>query len=101
DAFLSNLAGLTRLPLIPLFGRGQVRLQPLHVRDLARAIAHLAGRPTSPRRLFELGGPDVLSYREVLHLVMAHLGRERPLLPVPFIVWRALAALLSPLPNPP
>lgn len=101
DALLSNLAGLTRLPLIPLFGRGHVRLQPLHVRDLARAIAHLVGEPASPRRLFELGGPDMLSYREILRLVMAHLGRERPLMPVPFIVWRALATLLSPLPNPP
>lgn len=101
DALLSNLAGLTRLPLIPLFGRGHTRLQPVHVRDLARAIAHLADEPASPRRLFELGGPDVLSYREVLRLVMAHQGRERPLMPVPFIVWRALAALASLLPNPP
>lgn len=101
DALLSNLAGLTRLPLIPLFGRGQTRMQPLHVRDLARAIAHLAGDPVSPRRLFELGGPDVMSYREILHLVMAHLGRERPLMPVPFFVWRAVAGLLSVLPSPP
>lgn len=101
DALLSNLAGLTRLPLIPLFGRGQTRMQPLHVRDLARAIAHLAGEPVSPRRLFELGGPDIMSYREILHLVMAHLGRERPLMPVPFFVWLAVARLLSVLPSPP
>lgn len=101
DALLSNLAGLTRLPLIPLFGRGSTRLQPVHVRDLARAITHLAGEPTCPRRLFELGGPDILSYRQILRLVLAHLGRERPLVPVPFIVWRALATLTSLLPNPP
>lgn len=100
DALLSNLAGLTRLPLIPLFGRGNTRLQPVHVRDLARAITHLAGQPTSPRRLFELGGPDTLSYRETLRLVMAHLDRERPLMPVPFFVWYTLAALLSLLPSP-
>lgn len=101
DALLSSLAGLTRLPLIPLFGRGNTRMQPLHVRDLARAITHLAGEPVTTRRLFELGGPETLSYRDMLRLVMTHLERERPFMPVPFFVWHTLAALLSLLPNPP
>lgn len=101
DALLSHLARLTRLPLIPLFGRGNTRMQPLHVRDLARAITHLAGKPATTRRLFELGGPEVLSYRDLLRLVMAHLDRERPLVPVAFFVWRILTLLLSLLPNPP
>lgn len=101
DAFLGTLARLTRLPAIPLFGRGETRLQPVHVVDVARALARLAGGPAPRRRLFELGGGDVLRYREILELVMARLHRERPLVPVPFIAWRALARLLSPLPSPP
>lgn len=101
DAFLSHLADLARLPVIPLFGHGETRLQPVHVVDLARAIARLTGKLTTPRRLFEFGGSEIMTYRQILELVLAHLGRERPLLPVPFPAWRLLAALTGRLPNPP
>nr|WP_163503699.1 complex I NDUFA9 subunit family protein [Halomonas socia] len=101
DAFLTALQGLTRLPLIPLFGRGETRLQPLHVDDLARAVGRLFSSTPPARRLFELGGPEVLSYREILERVMSQQGRHRPLLPVPFIAWRLLAAVTGWLPNPP
>lgn len=101
DAFLSRLAGLTRLPVIPLFGSGQTRLQPVHVVDIARAIVRLSGDAPHERRLFELGGPDMLRYREVLELVMAHLKRERPLLTIPFPLWHLFALMAGPLPGPP
>lgn len=101
DAFLTRLAGLTRLPVIPLFGHGETRLQPVHVVDLARAIARLTGTLATPRRLFEFGGSEIMTYRQVLELVLAHLGRERPLLPVPLPVWRLLTVLTGRLPNPP
>lgn len=101
DSFLSNLARLTRLPAIPLFGQGHNRLQPVHVVDVARAIVRLTGADRPERYLFELGGADILSYREVLSLVMQHLGRERPLVPLPFAAWHALARGLGWLPEPP
>ncbi|PSJ20725.1 epimerase [Halomonas sp. ND22Bw] len=101
DAFLVGLARLVRLPAIPLFGRGETRLQPVHVVDVARALARLTGPEAPVRRLFELGGGDVLRYREIVEQVMARLGRDRPLVPVPFWLWRALAGGLSRLPNPP
>jgi uncharacterized protein YbjT (DUF2867 family) len=101
DAFLSRLAGLTRLPVIPLFGHGETRLQPVHVRDVARAIVRLLGESPPQRRLFELGGPDIMSYREVLQLLMAYVGRERWLLPLPFPFWHLAALVASPLANPP
>ncbi|WP_431026079.1 complex I NDUFA9 subunit family protein [Halomonas sp. H5] len=101
DAFLNGLARLTRLPLIPLFGAGETRLQPVHVVDVARAVAILVAAVEPPRRLFELGGPDVLSYREILGRIQAQCHTQRPLLPLPFWAWRTLAGLLSPLPNPP
>ncbi|MBW6391744.1 MULTISPECIES: complex I NDUFA9 subunit family protein [Halomonadaceae] len=101
DAFLKRLADLTRLPVIPLFGRGETHLQPVHVVDVARAIVRLMGAAPSERRLFELGGLDILSYREILELIMAHLERERLLLPVPFVLWQLAALLASPLPGPP
>ncbi|SFU85897.1 complex I NDUFA9 subunit family protein [Halomonas korlensis] len=101
DAFLTTLAGLTRLPAIPLFGRGETRLQPVHVVDVARALIRLLGEPLTRRRLFEFGGPDVMRYRDILTLLLAHLHRERPLIPVPFIIWRALAGAAALLKNPP
>ncbi|MFO7646648.1 complex I NDUFA9 subunit family protein [Halomonas campaniensis] len=101
DAFLSSLAGLTRLPAIPLFGRGETRLQPVHVVDVARAVVSLVGAHPPGRCLFELGGPEALGYREIVERVMAHLKRDRPLVPVPFWGWHLLAALLSPLPGAP
>ncbi|WP_275289069.1 complex I NDUFA9 subunit family protein [Halomonas elongata] len=101
DAFLSSLARLTRLPVIPLFGRGRSRLQPVHVVDVARAIVRLTAVDRPRRYLFELGGADILSYRETLTQVMQHLGRERPLVPLPFTAWHALALGLGWLPSPP
>ncbi|WP_017942535.1 MULTISPECIES: complex I NDUFA9 subunit family protein [unclassified Thioalkalivibrio] len=101
DAFLRNLAGLASLPVIPLFGRGTTRLQPVHVSDIARAIAQLSGNVPPAHPIYELGGPDILTYREILALVLDHRGRRRPLLPVPFAVWHALAGLAAVLPNPP
>jgi len=101
DAFLTTLAGLTRLPAIPLFGHGNTRLQPVHVTDVARALIRLLGEPLTRRRLFELGGPDVMRYRDIMTLLLAHLHRERPLVPLPFLVWRILAATASLLKDPP
>jgi uncharacterized protein YbjT (DUF2867 family) len=101
DAFLSTLDALTHRPVIPLFGRGETRLQPVHVVDVARALIRLLGEPLTARRLFDLGGPDTLRYRDILELVMAHRHRERRLVPVPFAAWRLLAALLAWHPSPP
>ncbi|WP_019624301.1 complex I NDUFA9 subunit family protein [Thioalkalivibrio thiocyanoxidans] len=101
DAFVRNLAGLAPLPVIPLFGFGSTRLQPVHVTDIARAIARLCADEPPTQHTFELGGPDILTYRQVVTLVLSHLGRKRPMLPVPFTVWHALATLGALLPNPP
>ncbi|WP_020146745.1 complex I NDUFA9 subunit family protein [Thioalkalivibrio sp. ALJ15] len=101
DAFVRNLAGLAPLPVIPLFGRGTTRLQPVHVSDIARALARLCADEPPTHPIYELGGPDILNYRQIVRLVLTHLGRKRPMLPIPFILWHALAAVGSLLPNPP
>lgn len=101
DAFLSTLAELTRLPVIPLFGHGETLLQPVHVADVARAVVRLLGNNPPRWRIFELGGPDVIRYRDILTLLLTHLERRRPLLPVPFPLWHLVALLASVLPDPP
>jgi uncharacterized protein YbjT (DUF2867 family) len=101
DAFLGSLMGIARLPVIPLFGRGDTRLQPVLVDDVAQAVALLARGEGDNHRVFTLGGAEVYTYREVVELVLESLGRTRPLVPVPFPAWLALATLLKVLPSPP
>lgn len=101
DTFLTMLARLVRrLPVIPMFGKGQTRLQPVHVDDVAEAAAFLA-LVGSDASLFELGGPDILTYDELLRLVMQATGRARTLMALPMPVWRVIAQFGRVLPHPP
>jgi NADH dehydrogenase len=94
DAFLNRLAALARvLPVLPLFGRGDVRLQPAYVDDVADAVATALSTPAAAGQVYELGGPRIYSYRELVRLVLEHTGRRRLLLPVPYRAWDLLAAL--------
>lgn len=95
DAFLRNLDKLTRAPVVPLFGTGNTRLQPVFVEDVATGLERALKLPEAPGRIFELGGGAIYTYREVLQAVLAHRNRWRPLLPIPFPIWRTLAALSS------
>ena len=100
--FLSRLAGLARvMPALPLFGAGDVRLQPAYVNDVAAAVAKALATPAAAGQLYELGGPRVYSYKALVQLVLDQTGRKRLLLPVPYFAWNALAALMAPLPGRP
>ena len=102
DAFLTVILRLLkRLPVYPMFGNGQTRLQPVYVEDVAEAVA-TALQPTLARTItFECGGPQVYSYEELLRAV-AHEANIRPILiPIPFVAWRALARISEFLPRPP
>ena len=102
DAFLNALDRITRLlPIVPLFGDGQTRLQPVYVEDVAVAVAACLGSTASLGRTYELGGVEVLTYREILQKILRHRARQRILLPVPFVIWEMLARGLSVLPVPP
>ncbi|MBA1148520.1 complex I NDUFA9 subunit family protein [Ectothiorhodospiraceae bacterium WFHF3C12] len=98
--FLHALDAVTRLPLIPLFGDGTTRLQPVHADDAAAACAHAVEKPEAGT-VYELGGPEILTYRDIVAMVLRHRGRRRPVIPVSFALWRALATAASVMPNPP
>src|SRR5262249_44023617 len=102
DAFLTALITLlARLPACPLFGSGRTRLQPVHVDDVAEAIAlSLAPAGAAPAS-YELGGPRIYTYRELLAVIAAALGKRRVLIPVPFTLWHVLARIAEMLPNAP
>jgi NADH dehydrogenase len=102
DAFFNTLAAIARAsPVIPLFGHGDTRLQPVFVEDVAAAVAKALADPAAAGQVFELGGPRGYTYRSLLKLLLEQLGLSRKLLPVPFVVWEAQASLLGVLPRPP
>ncbi len=102
DSFFNTLAGLARrMPALPLFGLGRTKLQPVFVGNVAEACVRVLADPSTQGKVYELGGPRIYTYKELMKLVLDHVGRRRALVPVPFFVWDALAALLSVLANPP
>jgi NADH dehydrogenase len=101
DAFVVPLARLLRrVPVFALFGRGDTRLQPAHVEDVAHGIARSLVIE-APAPIYELAGPQIYSYRELLELLRSRLGARTLLLPLPFSLWHGLAAGAELLPNPP
>ena len=102
DKFLTSLAGLLRrLPVYPLFGDGRTKLQPAHVEDVSEAIARILDPSRDSLPLYEFGGPQVLTYRELLQRIAERNGWRRIFLPLPFPVWHMMASPAELLPNPP
>jgi NADH dehydrogenase len=102
DAFLTTMLGLLRrLPVYPMFGRGRTRLQPAYVEDVAEAIARELQRTENHAITYELGGPRVYSYEELLRAIAREAGLNRALVPMPFAAWHALAWISEMLPSPP
>jgi len=102
DAFLTTILGLLRtLPAYPLFGNGRTRLQPVHVDDVAAAIAQILRQTQRPYPIYELAGPRVYSYEELLRSIARIAGLRPVLLPIPFVFWDAVAGFAKILPHPP
>lgn len=93
DGFLVTLMRLIRtLPLYPMFGSGQTRLQPVFVDDVAEAVARILDETVGAARpCYELGGPRVYTYAELLWTVAERIGARVRLVPIPFALWEALA----------
>ena len=91
------LAGYS--PFLPLIGGGRTRLQPVHVGDVAAAIAAACAGRAKPHTIYELGGPEVVTFRELLDKTMAWSGRRRLYLRFPFGLAKLGALLTVPLPN--
>lgn len=101
DGFYNMFAGLARVsPFLPLIGGGQTRFQPVYVGDVAEAVARSVDGALAGGGAYELGGPEVKSFRDVLEEVLEVTGRKRLLLPVPWALARLQGAVLGMLPNP-
>ena len=101
DHFFNRFAALARvLPAFPLFGGGHTRFEPVFAGDVATAIADAVEGKVQGGRVYELGGPEVKTFRQCLELMLATIERRRLLVPVPWPVATALATVLQVLPSP-
>jgi uncharacterized protein YbjT (DUF2867 family) len=102
DAFLTTILRLLRsLPAYPMFGDGRTRLQPAYADDVAAAIAEVVRESKKPYPIYELAGPCVYSYEELLRTIARSAGLRPVLMRMPFAFWNAVAGLAEILPQPP
>jgi NADH dehydrogenase len=96
DQFTNRFAALARMsPVVPLVGGGMTKLQPVYVGDVANAVAEAVDGKTRPGATYELGGPEVLTMREIIEIILATIGRERMLVSLPFKLAKMQALLLQ------
>jgi len=101
DGFFNRFAALAQLaPALPLIGGGTTKFQPVYVGDVAEAIVRVIGNPAAQGKVFELGGPRIASFRELMEFMLRTTGRRRALVNLPFGLATAMAAVLEKLPMP-
>ncbi len=101
DDFYNRFAALARIaPALPLPGGGQVRSQPVFVGDVAEAVAKAVDGTTTPGITYELGGPDVFTFKQVMEFVLTTTERRRLLMPVPYGLMKLGAMVLQFAPKP-
>jgi uncharacterized protein YbjT (DUF2867 family) len=101
DQFSNRFAALARLsPALPLIGGGVTRLQPVYVGDVANAVADAVDGKTKAGATYELGGPEVLTMREIMEIILATIERQRMLVPLPFGLAKLTSLFLQFAPGP-
>ena len=101
DGFFNKFAELARfIPALPLIGGGKTRFQPVFVGDVAAAIVAALNNPAASGRTYELGGPTIYSFQELMQIVLAETGRKRALVPMPFALASLKAFFLQLAPKP-
>lgn len=101
DDFFNRFAALARMsPVLPLIGGGHTKFQPVFVGDVAAAIADAVDGRLNAGTTYELGGPNVYTFKELMQYILATIGRRRLLVPLPFFAARIKALLLQFAPSP-
>jgi uncharacterized protein YbjT (DUF2867 family) len=102
DAFFNRFAAMVRaFPVLPLIGGGGTRFQPVYVGDVAEAIVKTLLEEEHAGRSYELGGPRIYTFKELLELLQAELGRRRWMISIPWGLAKLEARFLELLPTPP
>jgi len=101
DDFFNRFAAMAVWsPALPLIGGGRTRFEPVYAGDVGEAMVRLLERPGTAGQTFELGGPEILTFRELMAFILRTIGRRRLLLPVPWWLAYMQGAVLGMLPRP-
>jgi uncharacterized protein YbjT (DUF2867 family) len=101
DEFTNRFAALAQIsPALPLIGGGLTKLQPVYVGDVATAIAHAVEGRAKEGAVYELGGPEVLTMREIMETILSIIERRRMLIALPFGLAKLQALFLQFAPGP-
>lgn len=102
DEFFNRFAAMARLsPVLPLIGGGKTLFQPVFVGDVAEAFACAVDGKVDGGKIFELGGPEVASFRQCMETMLEIIDRERLLVTIPWFLAKALARATGWLPGAP
>jgi NADH dehydrogenase len=101
DTFFNRFAAIARMsPVLPLIGGGHTLFQPAFVGDVAQAIAMIVDGDAKPGTVYELGGPEVRSFRQIMEFMLSVIERKRLLVPLPFGLAKMKASILQFMPTP-
>ena len=101
DGFFNRFAAMSRLsPALPLIGGGETKFQPVFVGDVAEAVALAVVGCVEGGRVYELGGPETLTFKECMQRMLAVIDRKRLLVPLPWWVAGIMGSVLGLLPKP-
>ena len=101
DKFFNTFASIAQFsPFLPLIGGGKTQFAPIYVGDVAKAIVKALDLNNSEPKIYELGGPENYSFKELMEILLTEIKKKRLLLPIPFGVAKFQSYFLQMMPNP-
>lgn len=90
---------LNRLPFFPLYYGGNTKFMPIHCSDLTDIIVHVINKKVNAK-IIECAGPDMISFKDIIRMLLEAINKKRPLIPVPLFMAKAMASFFELMPNP-
>ena len=101
DKFFNTFASIAQFsPVIPLVGGGKTKFAPIYVGDVAKAIVKALELNNSEPKIYELGGPENYSFKELMEILLTEIKKKRFLIPIPFGFAKFQSYFLQMMPNP-
>ena len=101
DKFFNTFASLAQFsPVLPLLGGGKTKFAPIYVGDIAKAIVKALELNNSEPQIYELGGPENYSFKELMEILLSEIKKKRFLMPIPFGIAKFQSYFLQMMPNP-
>ena len=101
DKFFNQFAFLSQfLPFLPLFGKGKTKFQPVYVGDVVKSINAILNKENINKNIYEIVGPEIYSFRELLEIVLKLVNRKKFFLNIPFSIAKIQAFFMQMMPNP-